>query len=174
MYSHGCPGTHSIDQVGLESRNLPSLAFQVLGLKACATTLGQRKWISYFYIYFKFLTKLKSLRKTKSIKDIQRTLQDWRNKFSVLEKYRNTGFLATKARFLLEEVDSLQTCCFYVWKFLNHQYLYHILSETINFIFSGHRKNAQISVYPSCVAHTDYKKIYMLLIGFQKAYFGVR
>ena len=32
--------THSIDQAGLELRNLPASAFQVLGLKACATTAG--------------------------------------------------------------------------------------------------------------------------------------
>jgi hypothetical protein len=36
----GCPGTHSVDQAGLELRNLPASASQVLGLKACATTLG--------------------------------------------------------------------------------------------------------------------------------------
>ena len=34
----GCPGTHSVDQAGLELRNLPASATQVLGLKACATT----------------------------------------------------------------------------------------------------------------------------------------
>ena len=34
----GCPGTHSIDQVGLELRNLSASASQVLGLKACITT----------------------------------------------------------------------------------------------------------------------------------------
>jgi hypothetical protein len=36
--SPGCPGTHSVDQAGLELRNLPASASQVLGLKACATT----------------------------------------------------------------------------------------------------------------------------------------
>jgi hypothetical protein len=35
-----CPGTHSVDQAGLELRNLPASAFQVLGLKVCATTPG--------------------------------------------------------------------------------------------------------------------------------------
>jgi hypothetical protein len=34
----GCPGTHSVDQAGLELRNLPASASQVLGLKVCATT----------------------------------------------------------------------------------------------------------------------------------------
>jgi hypothetical protein len=38
LCSPGCPGTHSIDQAGLELRDLPASAFQVLGLKACATT----------------------------------------------------------------------------------------------------------------------------------------
>jgi hypothetical protein len=38
LYSLGCPGTHSVDQAGLELRNPPASASQVLGLKACATT----------------------------------------------------------------------------------------------------------------------------------------
>jgi hypothetical protein len=33
LYSSGCPGTHFVDQAGLELRNLPASAFQVLGLK---------------------------------------------------------------------------------------------------------------------------------------------
>ena len=37
QYSPGCPGTHSVDQAGLELRNPPASASQVLGLKACAT-----------------------------------------------------------------------------------------------------------------------------------------
>jgi hypothetical protein len=37
LYSPGCPGTHSVHQAGLELRNLPASASQVLGLKACAT-----------------------------------------------------------------------------------------------------------------------------------------
>jgi hypothetical protein len=36
LYIPGCPGTHSVDQAGLELRNPP--ASQVLGLKAYATT----------------------------------------------------------------------------------------------------------------------------------------
>jgi hypothetical protein len=31
FYSSGCPGTHSVDQAGLELRNLPASASQVLG-----------------------------------------------------------------------------------------------------------------------------------------------
>jgi hypothetical protein len=37
LCSPGCPGTHSIDQAGLELKNLPASASQVLGLKAWAT-----------------------------------------------------------------------------------------------------------------------------------------
>ena len=38
LYSPSCPETHSVDQAGLELRDLPASASQVLGLKACATT----------------------------------------------------------------------------------------------------------------------------------------
>ena len=38
LCSPGCPGTHTVDQAGLNLRNLPASASQVLGLKACATT----------------------------------------------------------------------------------------------------------------------------------------
>jgi hypothetical protein len=38
LYSPGCPGTHFVDQTGLELRNPPASASGVLGLKACATT----------------------------------------------------------------------------------------------------------------------------------------
>jgi hypothetical protein len=34
LCSPGCPGTHSVDQAGLEVRNLPASASRVLGLKA--------------------------------------------------------------------------------------------------------------------------------------------
>jgi hypothetical protein len=40
LYSLGCPGTHFVDQAGLQLKNLPVSASQVLGLKACATTPG--------------------------------------------------------------------------------------------------------------------------------------
>jgi hypothetical protein len=33
LYSPGCPATHFVDQAGLERRNLPVSASQVLGLK---------------------------------------------------------------------------------------------------------------------------------------------
>ena len=41
LCSPSCFGTHSVDQAGLELRNSPASASQVLGLKACATTPGQ-------------------------------------------------------------------------------------------------------------------------------------
>jgi hypothetical protein len=40
LYSSGCPGTHFVDQAGLELRNPPASASRVLGLKACATMPG--------------------------------------------------------------------------------------------------------------------------------------
>jgi hypothetical protein len=42
LYSPGCPGTHSVDQAGLELRDPPASASQVLGLKVCATTARLR------------------------------------------------------------------------------------------------------------------------------------
>ena len=38
LYSPGCPRTHSVDEAGLELRNPPSPASQVLRLKSCTTT----------------------------------------------------------------------------------------------------------------------------------------
>ena len=50
----GCPRTHSVDQAGLELRDLLTFASQVLGLKACdyATTTAQLE--SHFLSFFKF------------------------------------------------------------------------------------------------------------------------
>jgi hypothetical protein len=42
LCSLGCPGTHSVDQAGLEFRNPPVSASQVLGLQAYATTARLR------------------------------------------------------------------------------------------------------------------------------------
>jgi hypothetical protein len=44
LCSPGCPGTHFVDQDGLELRNLPASASQVLGLKACATNALLNEW----------------------------------------------------------------------------------------------------------------------------------
>jgi hypothetical protein len=40
LCSPGCPGTHFVVQAGLELRNPPVSASQVLGLKVCTTTAG--------------------------------------------------------------------------------------------------------------------------------------
>jgi hypothetical protein len=40
LYSPGCPGTHFVEQAGLELRNLLASASRVLGLKVCATMPG--------------------------------------------------------------------------------------------------------------------------------------
>jgi hypothetical protein len=45
LCSPGCPGTHSVDQAGLELRSLPASASRVLGLKVCATTA----WLTYSF-----------------------------------------------------------------------------------------------------------------------------
>jgi hypothetical protein len=37
LYSPGCPGTHFVDQAGLELRNPPASASRMLGLKECDT-----------------------------------------------------------------------------------------------------------------------------------------
>jgi hypothetical protein len=56
LCSPGCLGTHFVDQAGLELRNLPASASQVLGLQACATTAqlsqeyfidGTPQWVAF-------------------------------------------------------------------------------------------------------------------------------
>jgi hypothetical protein len=51
LYSPGCFGSHSVGQDGLELRNSPASASQVLGLKACATTA----WLFFIYLLFIYL-----------------------------------------------------------------------------------------------------------------------
>jgi hypothetical protein len=53
LCSPGCPGTHFVDQAGLELRNPPASASQVLGLKACVTVvqiLMCRRYLKKIYI----------------------------------------------------------------------------------------------------------------------------
>ena len=50
LYSPGCPGAHSVDQAGLELRNLPASASQVLGLKACITAARQAEIIQWLKV----------------------------------------------------------------------------------------------------------------------------
>jgi hypothetical protein len=47
LYSPDCPGTHFVDQAGLELRNLPASASRVLELKVCATTPGWHLHLQY-------------------------------------------------------------------------------------------------------------------------------
>jgi hypothetical protein len=46
LCSLGCPGTYSVDQAGLELRNLPASVSPVLGLKVCAPPPGETTYIS--------------------------------------------------------------------------------------------------------------------------------
>jgi hypothetical protein len=56
LCSPGCPGTHFVDQAGLELRNPPASTSQVLGLKACTTTPGflNNFWFIYIGIIFPY------------------------------------------------------------------------------------------------------------------------
>jgi hypothetical protein len=47
----GCPGAHSVVQAGLELRDPPASASQVLGLKACATMPGSTLVYSLKILY---------------------------------------------------------------------------------------------------------------------------
>jgi hypothetical protein len=60
LYSPGCPGTHFVDQAGLELRNLPSPASRVLGLKVCATTPGSLCFLRATLFVFLFKKRLSS------------------------------------------------------------------------------------------------------------------
>jgi hypothetical protein len=51
LCSPGCPGTFSVDQAGLELKNPPAFASQVLGLKACATTAR----LVFFFMCYKYV-----------------------------------------------------------------------------------------------------------------------
>ena len=51
LCSPGYPGTHSVDQVGFELRNLPASASHMLGLKACATTT----WLPVLFVFWFFV-----------------------------------------------------------------------------------------------------------------------
>jgi hypothetical protein len=51
LCSPGCPRTHSVDQAGLELRNPPASASQVLELQACATTAWLNTVFKIVYFY---------------------------------------------------------------------------------------------------------------------------
>jgi hypothetical protein len=70
LCSPGCPGTHFVDQAGLELTNPPASASQVLGLKVCATTA----WPSSPFLtkglhitYMKNKNKMKQTNKPKTL-----------------------------------------------------------------------------------------------------------
>jgi hypothetical protein len=52
LCSPGCPGTHFVDQAGLELRNPTASASWVLGLKACATTPGFFSFLFFSFLFF--------------------------------------------------------------------------------------------------------------------------
>jgi hypothetical protein len=58
IYSPGCPGTHSLDQAGLELRNPPASASRVQGLKTCATTPGYHTWFEVRGVAFPLLCSI--------------------------------------------------------------------------------------------------------------------
>jgi hypothetical protein len=59
LYSPGYPGTHFVDQAGLELRDSPASASQVLGLKVCATTPGYfLTFLKDLFIYFMYVSTL--------------------------------------------------------------------------------------------------------------------
>jgi hypothetical protein len=57
LYSPGWPGTHFVDQAGLELRNPPASASRVLGLKACATTTQLHPYILDGILVFHYIAK---------------------------------------------------------------------------------------------------------------------
>jgi hypothetical protein len=77
LYNPGYPGTHFVDQAGLELRTLPASASRVLGLKACATTPGtflihKKKKISFPRLWFSIQEKPKSPLKIMNPNDISK------------------------------------------------------------------------------------------------------
>ena len=62
LCSPGCTGTHSVDQDGLELRNVTASASQVLGLKACATIPSSKAiFVSVYSVQIKLLNNLYQL-----------------------------------------------------------------------------------------------------------------
>jgi hypothetical protein len=52
LCSPGCPGTHFVDQAGLELRDPPASASQVLGLKVCTTTVWLKSGFFFVEVVF--------------------------------------------------------------------------------------------------------------------------
>jgi hypothetical protein len=55
LYNPGYPGTHFVDQAGLELRNPPTSASQVLGLKECATMPGDKEVLKRISCIIKYV-----------------------------------------------------------------------------------------------------------------------
>jgi hypothetical protein len=55
LRSPGYPGAHSVDQAGLERRDPPASASQVLGLKPCATMLSSEKSFFFFNLFIYYM-----------------------------------------------------------------------------------------------------------------------
>ena len=81
-----CPGTHSVDQAGIELRNVTASATQVLGLKACATTPGWKViFVSVYSVQIKLLNNLYQLsytgKKNHKMTDIKDVMSKHRLEF---------------------------------------------------------------------------------------------
>ena len=62
LCSPSCTGTHSVDQDGLELRNVTASASQVLGLKTCATIPSSKEiFVSVYSVQIKLLNDLYQL-----------------------------------------------------------------------------------------------------------------
>jgi hypothetical protein len=62
LCSPSCTGTHSVDQDGLELRNVTASATQVLGLKTCATIPSSKAiFVSVYSVQIKLLNNLYQL-----------------------------------------------------------------------------------------------------------------
>ncbi|GAB1290175.1 Coiled-coil domain-containing protein 62 [Apodemus speciosus] len=72
LCSPGCPGTHSVDQAGLELRNSPASASQALGLKAWVTTA----WLG---ITLKINKHIEREKRKDELLDIAKSKQDRTN-----------------------------------------------------------------------------------------------
>jgi hypothetical protein len=70
LCSSGCPGTHFVDQAGLELRNLPASASPVLGLKACTTTPGLNDFFKFWFFETSLSEKNKSANNVKCLLSI--------------------------------------------------------------------------------------------------------
>jgi hypothetical protein len=78
LCSPGCPGTHSVDQAGLELRNPPASASRVLGLKACATTPG-----CLWLFLLEEQQRRVSCRGERALQELGRGLQSWLQELTV-------------------------------------------------------------------------------------------